>query len=236
MHTQHRVEKVRTAKTAVEAAAARRARTEPAPSDRPRRGRPAKNPPGTPPARAPRNCPDPDSRIMQARDGCIHGYHAHAAVAAAQQVIVAPGLTNQARAAHQLTPMRAHSKANTGRQARELSAETGYCSEHNLTALPRHHVRGSGATGRQQHGAASAVGGRTTVPKTRVHAMKIRLRRAGPRRRERLRKQVGEPGVGQSTQARGFRQFLLRGLSQVAGAWRLVCRAHTVLQRAGARG
>ena len=66
--------------------------------------------------------------------------------------------------------------------------------------------------------------------------MKIRLRRAGYRRRYRLRKQVVEPVLGQIKHARGFRQFLLRGQSQVAGEGSLVCRAHTVLKLAGARG
>ena len=93
-HNQQRLEKIRAAKTALEAEAAMRARTEPTPSDRPRRGRPAKNPPGTPPDRAQRNFTDPDSRIMKARDGFIQGYNAQAVVDAAHQVIVAQGLTN----------------------------------------------------------------------------------------------------------------------------------------------
>jgi hypothetical protein len=239
-HKQHRLEKIRTAKAALEADAQADAGakkwTDATPVDRPRRGRPAQHPPGTPPDRAQRNFTDPDSRIMKARDGFIQGYNAQAAVDAAHQVIVAQGLTNQASDAHQLKPMLAHIKANTGRQARELSADAGYCSEHNLTALQRHHVRGYVATGRQKHGAAAAVGVRKTVPKTRVHAMKIRLRRAGHRSRYRLRKQVVEPVFGQIKQARGFRQFLLRGLSQVAGEWSLVCSAHNVLKLAGARG
>lgn len=66
--------------------------------------------------------------------------------------------------------------------------------------------------------------------------MTIRLRRAGHRSRYRLRKQVVEPVFGQIKQARGFRQFLLRGLSQVAGEWSLLCSAHNVLKLAGARG
>ena len=173
---------------------------------------------------------------MKARDGFIQGYNAQAAVAAAHQVIVAQGLTNHASDAHQLKPMLDHIKANTGRQARELSADAGYCSEHNLKVLNRRHVRGYVATGRQKHGEASAVGVRKTVPRTRVHAMKIRLRRAGHRSRYRLRKQVVEPVFGQIKQARGFRQFLLRGLSQVAGEWSFVCSAHNVLKLAGARG
>ena len=239
-HKQHRVEKIRAAKAALEAEAQDDARgtkrnADP-PTNRPRRGRPAKNLPGTPHARAQRNFTDPDSRIMKAQDGFIQGYHAQAAVDAASQVIVAHGLTNQASDAPQLEPMLAHIKANTGRQARELSADAGYCSEQNLTMWARRHVRGYVATGRHQHGEASATGRRKTVPSTRVHAMKIRLKRAGYRSRYRLRKQVVEPVFGQIKQARGFRQFLLRGLSQVAGEWSLLCSVHNMLKLAGARG
>ena len=237
---QHRVEKIRAAKAALEAEAQANAsgktRTADLPSDRPRRGRPAKNPPGTPHDRAQRNFTDPDSRIMKTQDGFIQGYNAQAAVDAEHQVIVAQGLSNQASDAQQLEPMLAHIRRNMGRQARELSADAGYCSEHNLTVLVRRHVRGYVATGRHQHGAAAAVGRRKTVPRTRVHAMTIRLKRAGYRSRYRLRKQVVEPVFGQIKQARGFRQFLLRGLSQVAGEWSLLCSVHNMLKLAGARG
>ncbi len=214
---QHRLEKIRAAKAALEADAQDDARGKKRKADhhadRPRRGRPGKNPPGTPHDRAQRNFTDPDSRIMKAQDGFIQGYNAQAAVDAEHQVIVAQGLTNQASDAHQLEPMLTHIRRNTGRQVRELSADAGYCSEHNLKALARRRVRGYVATGRQQHGTASAVGRRKTVPRTRVHAMKIRLKRGGYRSRYRLRKQVVEPVFGQIKQARGFRQFLLRGLA-----------------------
>ena len=149
---------------------------------------------------------------------------------------MAQGLTNQASDAHQLEPMLTPIRRNTSRQARERSADAGYCSEHNLKTLARRHVRGYVATGRQQHGEASAVGRRKTVPRTRVHAMKIRLNRAGSRSRDRLRKQAVEPVFGPIKQARGFRQFLLRGLSQVAREWSLLCSVHNRLKLAGARG
>jgi hypothetical protein len=45
-----------------------------------------------------------------------------------------------------------------------------------------------------------------------------------------LRKQVVEPVFGQEKQARGFRQFLLRGLKQVRGEWAMVCTAHNLLK------
>ncbi len=163
-HKQQRLEKIRAAKAALEAEAQDDARGKKRNADpqtaRPQRGRPAKHPPGTPHARVQRNFTDPDSRIMKAQDGFIQGYTAQAAVDAAHQVIVAHGLTNQASDAAQLEPMLAHIQPNTGRQARELSAEAGYCSEHNLKALPRRHVRGYVATGRHQHGEASATGRR----------------------------------------------------------------------------
>jgi transposase len=239
-HKQQRLEKIRAAKAALEAEAQDNAgakqRKDDDQSDRPRRGRPAKHPPGTPKDRAQRNFTDPDSRIMKTRDGFLQGYNAQAAVDADHQVIVAQGLTSHASDAHQLEPMLAQIRINTGRQARELSADAGYCYEHNLKALNRRHVRGYVATGRQKHGEASATGARKTEPGTRVHAMSIRLRRAGHRSRYRLRKQVVEPVFGQIKHGRGFRQVLLRGVSQVADEWSLVCSAHNVLKLARARG
>ena len=68
-----------------------------------------------------------------------------------------------------------------------------------------------------------------------MSAMAARLKRAGRRSRYRLRKQVVEPVFGQIKQARGFRQFLLRGLDQVRGEWAMICTAHNLskLARAG---
>jgi hypothetical protein len=49
-----------------------------------------------------------------------------------------------------------------------------------------------------------------------------------------LRKQIVEPVFGQIKQARGFRQFLLRGIDKVkAGwAWALICTAHNLTKLA----
>ena len=48
----------------------------------------------------------------------------------------------------------------------------------------------------------------------------------------RLRKQLPEPVFGQIKQARGFRQFLMRGVEKVAAEWGLVCVAHNTLKLA----
>ena len=44
------------------------------------------------------------------------------------------------------------------------------------------------------------------------------------------RKTIVEPVFGQIKQARGFRQFLLRGLVKVRGEWALVCLTHNILK------
>jgi hypothetical protein len=57
------------------------------------------------------------------------------------------------------------------------------------------------------------------------------------------RKITAEPVFGQIKGARGFRPFLLRGLTQVRAEWKLVCAVHNLLKlfgsgwrpRAGAR-
>lgn len=225
---QARLEKIRQAKAALEAEA--RANAEAQPSH----GRPPTPLPGVPRDRAQRNFTDPDSRIMKTTDGFVQGYNAQAAVDAAHHIIVAQRVTQSASDQQQLAPMVALIKQQTGQQARELSADAGYCSEENFRELHRRHIRGYVATGRQQHGQASAGGRHHAKVGTRTRAMQIKIRRGGYRSRYRLRKQTVEPVFGQIKQARGFRQVLLRGIEKVTQEWSLVCLAHNLLKLAKA--
>src|ERR1700731_4162686 len=86
------------------------------------------------------------------------------------------------------------------------------------------------ATGRAKHPAETTrkVGGEMT------QKMRQELKRAGYRSRYRLRKQIVEPVFGQIKQARGFRQFLLRGLEAVQAEWALICTAHNITKLAKA--
>jgi len=189
-------------------------------------------PPPAPDDKAQRNFTDPDSRIMKTADGFEQAYNAQAAVDQASQVIVAAELTNAGNDKQQVAPLVAAIEQQTGRRPRELSADSGYCSEQNLAHLSACGIRGYVATGRQKHGQASATGARSGGPHTQ--AMAQRLKRGGHRSRYRFRKQTVEPVFGQIKGARGFRQFLLRGLEQVRQEWRLVCMAHNLLKLAGA--
>ena len=50
----------------------------------------------------------------------------------------------------------------------------------------------------------------------------------------RLRKQIVEAVFGQIKQGRGFRQFLLRGVANVAAEWAMLCTAHNLTKLAKA--
>ncbi len=65
--------------------------------------------------------------------------------------------------------------------------------------------------------------------------MREKIKAGGHNSRYRLRKQVPEPVFGQIEQARGFRQFLLRGIEKVQAEWAMVCTAHNLLKMAQGR-
>ena len=86
------------------------------------------------------------------------------------------------------------------------------------------------AIGRHKHGTPAASGATAAKPGTRTQAMQEKLRTGGFEGPYRLRKQVVEPVFGQIKQARGFRQFLLRGLENVKAEWALICAVHNLLK------
>ena len=133
-----------------------------------------------------------------------------------------------------LVPLVDRGRAHLGRKPREVSGDAGFANEANLAALRERGITGYLAPGRARHGEADAVGRRRLTKRPLMSAMAARLKRAGRRSRYRLRKQVVEPLFGQIKQARGFRQFQLRGLDQVPGEWALICTAHNLLTLAQA--
>jgi transposase len=231
---ERRLAKIREAKAALEAEARANA------AARQQDGGKRKDPPGggaeppdaKPAAKAQRNFTDPQSRIMKTRDGFIQGYNAQAAVDADHQVIVACDLTSQGADCPHLLAVVDQIESNTDALPDEVSADAGYCSEENLAGLDERGVAAYVATGRQKHGTASATGGRIPQAGSRIARMATRLKRGGHRSRYRLRKQVVEPVFGQIKQARGFRQFLLRGLDKVRAEWALICTVHNLLKLA----
>lgn len=186
-------------------------------------------PPKTEPdGKAQRNFTDPQSRILKTKDGFIQGYNAQAAVDAKAQIILAHALTPGTSDQDQLVPLVDGIEKNLGRKPKEVSADAGYCSEANLAALAARGICAYIATGRAKHPAD----GERKITGTLTRAMRDKLKRAGRRSRYRLRKQVVEPVFGQIKQARGFRQFLLRGIDKVKAEWALICTAHNLTKLA----
>jgi transposase len=225
---QKRLAKIREAKAALEAEARAKADAKTGngdddPGDGPRRGPKPKHPPGTPKPKAQRNFTDPDSRMMPGKDGFVQAYNGQAAVDATAQVIVAHSLSNSSADAPWLVPLTDAVTQNMGKRPKELSADAGYCSEANLAALKERRISAYIATGRAKR---PTTGGKLGGPLTQ--AMRRKLKLGGHRSRYRLRKQLPEPVFGQIKQARGFRQFLLRGLDNVKQEWGLVCIAHNI--------
>ncbi len=60
--------------------------------------------------------------------------------------------------------------------------------------------------------------------------MRRKLRTKAGRKVYARRKAIVEPVFGQIKQARGIRQFLLRGLDKAKGEWALICLTHNVLK------
>src|SRR5215213_1665785 len=236
---QRRLETIRAAKAALEAEAAALPDPEdesgPGTSSGMRwQGRPLRGEDGGPPDRAQRNFTDPDSRILPTRDGFVQGYNGQIAVDAAHQVIVAHRLVTNSADYRALVPLVDSISVHLGRKPREVSGDAGFATEANLAALKERRIKGYLAPGRARHGEAHAAGRRKLTKMPLMSAMAETLKRAGRRSRYRLRKQVVEPVFGQMKQARGFRQFLLRGLGQVRGEWAMVCTAHNLRKLAKA--
>jgi transposase len=238
---QKRLAKIRAARAELEAEAKaaaeeeerRRAETEQKriAQGRKKSGKTAAAPRKEPEGKMQRNFTDPQSRIQKTGDGYIQGYNAQAAVDAKAQIIVAHGLTRSGSDQDQLVPLIDAIKDNLGRKPKQASADAGYCSEANLKAMADRKISAYIATGRAKHPAQ--VKRKITGPLTR--AMRDKLKRAGWRSRYRLRKQIVEPVFGQIKQARGFRQFLLRGIDKVTAEWALICTAHNLTKLARAQ-
>lgn len=228
---QKRAEKIAEAKAALEAEAkAQAAIKAKEQASRPRRkaGRQPKPPSSTPPDNAQRNFTDPESRIMRTGATYEQAYNCQAAVDADSQVIVARSVNNTQSDMREVVPILIQIKSNVGRQVRELSADAGYCSEENLKALKRRRVRGYIATGRRRNRDGTPTSDARSRIQPYSREMRTRLRRGGYRSRFRLRKQTVEPVFGQIKQAKGFRQFLMRGTAKVRGEWDLLCTAHNL--------
>jgi transposase len=178
------------------------------------------------------NFTDPQSRIMKGSDGFVQGYNCQIAVEENFQLIVGQTVTQKANDKEQLKPMIEAIEEQAGHKPGEVLADSGYCSETNFKYLARRHIDGYVATERQKHGSDRPACKRGPLPKgaNAVARMKRKLQTQVGRTIYAMRKAIVEPVFGQIKQARGFRQFMLRGLEKVQREWALVCLTHNILK------
>jgi transposase len=183
------------------------------------------------------NFTDPESRIMKGSDGFVQAYNAQAAVEPEMGLIVGQLVTQAANDKEQLKPMVEAIEAQSGQRPEAILADSGYSSEENLRYLEsadrsEKKIEGYIATGKQKHGEYRQPCKRGPLPKgaTRVDRMMRKLQTKAGRTVYAARKCVVEPVFGQIKQARGIRQFLLRGIRKVRGEWALVCLTHNILR------
>ena len=178
------------------------------------------------------NFTDPESRIMKGADEFAQGYNTQVAVEPFFQLIVGQTVTQAANDKQQMVPLIEAIEEQSGQRPEEVLADSGYCSEENLQYLAKRRMAGFVATEKQKHGEQNEPCKRGPLPKdaSRLEQMERKLKTKVGAAVYARRKCVVEPVFGQIKQARGFRQFLLRGLRKVRGEWALICMTHNVLK------
>jgi hypothetical protein len=182
---------------------------------------------------------------MKTKAGWVQGYNAQVMVEEASGVIIAHEVSAHATDSPRLAPVLAATDATLAalglspeeRLPQHFSADAGYCSEKNLALLAERGIDAYVATGRERHARRGVdPHGKPQSSRTPLRAaMRAKVQAAEGRAIYARRKCITEPVHGLIKQARGFRQFLLRGLTNVQAEFTLIALTHNLLKlwRAG---
>jgi transposase len=200
----------------------------------------------TPAEKAQTNFTEPELPIMRtANKGWDCCGNAQASVDDGCQIILACDVTDQCNDQQQAEPMAQATRdqldqAGIAPAADEsgvrplipAALDTGYFSGPAVEAMEREGFDPHIATERQRHHGATSPAESEPAPEpvTAKEKMQAKLKTTAGRAVYARRKAVVEPVFGQIKEARGFRRFLLRGLAQIRGEWRLVCLTHNLLK------
>jgi transposase len=207
-----------------------------------RRGKAPKPVDETPDDKAQTNFTDPELQIMRTNNkGWEYCGNAQASVDAAHQIILACDVTGESNDKQQAAPMAQLTVAylaqagierptDAAGTAQKIPAmyDSGYYSEAAAVAVEQMGFDPYMATGRQRHHGPEAA--EAEPPATAQERMAAKVRTPTGRALYARRKVIVEPVFGQIKEARGFRRFLLRGLDNIRGEWRLVCLTHNLLK------
>ena len=207
-----------------------------------RRGKAPQPVEDTPDDKAQSNFTDPELHIMRTNNkGWEYCGNAQASVDGACQIILACDVTDASNDKQQAEPVAQATLANLAQagmkrrqdelgltQAIPATLDNGYYSEAAVEALETLGFDPYIATGRQQHHVPQAEA--PEMPCTVQERMAAKVRTPEGKALYARRKVIAEPVFGPIKEARGFRRFLLRGLENIRGEWRLVCRPHNLLK------
>jgi transposase len=208
----------------------------------PRRGKAPRPVDETPDDKAQTNFTDPELQIMRTNNkGWEYCGNAQASVEAAHQIIVACDVTAESNDKQQAEPMARLTVAAleqagialpqdaTGAvQKIPATYDSGYYSAGAVAAVEQLGFEPYMATERQRHHAPETE--RPALLATAKARMAAKVRTPAGKALYTRRKVIVEPVFGQIKEARGFRRFLLRGLDNIRGEWRLVCVTHNLLK------
>lgn len=179
------------------------------------------------------NFTDPESGIMKdaTTKGFIQGYNAQCVVDTKSQVIIAADITIEPNDKKHIEPMVNWIKENIGISPKKLSADAGCFSEDTIVFFQNQDIESFIPPDKIRHSVFSSPSPRGRIPKNLL--LKDCMRRRLQTLREKTiygkRKETVEPVFGQTTEGKGFRQFLLRGVEKVKAEWQLICMTHNLL-------
>jgi transposase len=220
-HRESRLKKIREAMAALRAEAKEQARAE---GKDPRRAKPED--------KAQRNFTDPESRIQKQGQNYIQGYNAQVAVDGHAQVIVSQHVTSMQPDVNELVPVVKRIFKLLHAKPKQVLADAGYWSEANVDTLEKMGADPFIATQRRKHSDPLPPAPRGRPPKglspKQQMARKLLTKRG--RAIYAWRQILPEPVFGQIKHARGFRQFLRRGVKRVGQEWSMICTVHNILK------
>jgi transposase len=207
-----------------------------------RRGKVPKPIEETPDDKAQLSFTDPELQIMRMPNkGWDYCGNAQASVDGACQIILACDVTDATNDKQQAEPLAQATLATLAQAGIEqpkdesgdvqlipATLDNGYYSEGAVQALEDLGFDPYIAPGRQKHHEPEAEA--SAAPTTAKERMAAKVRTPAGKAVYARRKVIVEPVFGQIKEARGFRRFLLRGLQNIRGEWRLVCLTHNLLK------
>lgn len=176
------------------------------------------------------NFTDPESRLMMdnGQRRLVYAYNAQAAVDGHAQVIVGAELTQDETDHRMLLPMVAAVEQAMGGKPAAITADAGYWDTENIhsEALQGMLALVSPDGGGKKDDAEEEK--RRSNPT--MERMRELLKTDEAKALYKQRKTIVEPVFGQIKQARGIREFRLRGFEKTKAEWKLICLTHNLLK------